>query len=137
MLRRCIAWYDDVLYVRAVYYLVGLCNVIYLLLMFSVSLSQNHGHIIWIPGKNKNLPPPPNTLFYISLNRVFLVPGLLCVRCPLPSVCMTGPGLLCVRSPLPSVCMSCPWVTVCTVPTSQCVLRVRVVYCVVGRCTVC
>ena len=65
MLRWCIAWYDDVLYVRAVYYLVELCNVIYLLLVFSVSLSQNHGHISWIPGKNLT-PPPPPTPFLIS-----------------------------------------------------------------------
>ena len=52
-------WCGDVLYVRAVYYLVGQRNVIYLLLVFNVSLSQNHGHISWIPGKNKNLPPSP------------------------------------------------------------------------------
>ena len=65
MLWWCIAWYGDVLYVRVVYYLVGLRNVIYLLFVFNVSFSQNHGHISWIPGKNKNLPPPP-TPFLIS-----------------------------------------------------------------------
>ena len=113
MLRRCIAWYDDVLYVRAVYYLVGLCNVIYLLLMFSVSLSQNHGHIIWIPGKNKNLPPPPNTLFLYQLES--------CVSCPWVTVC-TVPTSQCVYD--------WSWVTVCTVPTSQCVYELSLGYCV-------
>ena len=89
MVRRCIAWYGDVLYVRAVYYLVGPGNVIYLLLVFNVSFSQNHGHISWIPGKNKNLPPPPpNSLFNITLNRMCVLSLDYCVYCPHFQVCV-------------------------------------------------
>ena len=50
--------WGGVLCVRAVYCVVELCDVIYLLLVFSVSLSQNHGHVSWIPGNPIFTPPP-------------------------------------------------------------------------------
>ena len=63
-------------------------------------------------------------------------PGLLCVRSPLPSVCMTGPGLLRVRSPLPSVCMTGPGLL--RVLCVRAVYSVRMaMYCMLGYCNVC
>ena len=62
MLGRCnvccgIAWCDDVLYVRAVYYLVELRNVIYLLLVLTCLLSQKP----WtyqLDTREESYPPP-------------------------------------------------------------------------------
>ena len=72
-------------------------------------------------------PPPPNSLFNITLNScVCLVPGLMCVRSPLPSVCMIGPRLLCVWSPLPSVCMTGPGLR--SPLPRMCMTGVRAVY---------
>ena len=90
-------------------------NFTYLLTYFS----QNHGQISWIPGKNRNLPPPPpNSLFNNTLNHV----------CDWSRVTgCTDPTSQCVYD----------WsrVTVCAVCEGD-VLCVRAVYCVVGLCNV-